>query len=556
MENLKRLPVICSMGGLNSGGRTSGNISYKRLVYENLSNEEKKQVLKDLISLSEEKKTEKEILSGTLIRQIDDFLDPKGLMTKQIGVNAGAKLPDFYEIDNLYNSKQHPRGIKMTVFGVNDALNNLGINWREDIQPLLDPNRVAVFAGPAIGQLDEKGLGGLMQSRLQEKRASSKHLSMSLIEMSADFINAYILGSVGKSGQVAGACATFFYNLNAATTLIKSNEVDFAVIGSAEAPINPEVTDGFFATTGIADDKKILAMQERHGEPFDKVDFSKACRPFGDNCGLVLGESSQFAIVTSLEFAIEIGAEILCAVPNVFINSDGIKKSISSPGIGNYLTMGQAFKKYLKDHEKPKLSCVIAHGTGTFQNRSTESDVLSKCATSMGMKDLRVTGLKGYLGHTMGPAGGDQLACSLGIFDHGIIPGLNSTPKLADDVITKNLNFCMKHEEIDTSELDAFFLNAKGFGGNNATTSIYKSDFVTKILPKLFSKSKLTAYEAALEKTRENKLVYNSNCLEGNFNLIYRANEEILNPETDLEMTSEAIKLKDYPDIKLSLIHI
>ena len=551
MENLKRLPVICSMGGLNSGGRTSGNISYKRLVYENLSNEEKKEVLKDLISLSEEKKTEKEILSGTLIRQIDDFLDPKGLMTKQIGVNAGAKLPDFYEIDNLYNSKQHPRGIKMTVFGVNDALYNLGINWREDIQPLLDPNRVAVFAGPAIGQLDEKGLGGLMQSRLQEKRASSKHLSMSLIEMSADFINAYILGSVGKSGQVAGACATFFYNLNAATTLIKSNEVDFAVIGSAEAPINPEVTDGFFATTGIADDKKILAMQERHGEPFDKVDFSKACRPFGDNCGLVLGESSQFAIVTSLEFAIEIGAEILCAVPNVFINSDGIKKSISSPGIGNYLTMGQAFKRYLKYHEKPKISCVIAHGTGTFQNRSTESDVLSKCATSLGMKNLKVTGLKGYLGHTMGPAGGDQLACSLGIFDRGIIPGLNSTPKLADDVITNNLNFCMENEEIDTSDLDAFFLNAKGFGGNNATTSIYKSNFVTKMLPKLFSKSKLTSYEAALEKTRENKLVYNSNCLEGNFNLIYRANEEILNPETDLEMTSEAIKLKDYPEIKI-----
>ena len=551
MENLKRLPVICSMGGLNSGGRTSGNISYSRLVYENLSNEEKKEVLKDLISLSEEKKTEKEILSGTLIRQIDDFLDPKGLMTKQIGVNAGAKLPDFYEIDNLYNSKQHPRGIKMTVFGVNDALYNLGINWREDIQPLLDPNRVAVFAGPAIGQLDEKGLGGLMQSRLQEKRASSKHLSMSLIEMSADFINAYILGSVGKSGQVAGACATFFYNLNAATTLIKSNEVDFAVIGSAEAPINPEVTDGFFATTGIADDKKILAMQERHGEPFDKVDFSKACRPFGDNCGLVLGESSQFAIVTSLEFAIEIGAEILCAVPNVFINSDGIKKSISSPGIGNYLTMGQAFKRYLKDHEKPKLSCVIAHGTGTFQNRSTESDVLSKCATSLEMKNLKVTGLKGYLGHTMGPAGGDQLACSLGIFDRGIIPGLISTPKLADDVITNNLNFCMENEEIDTSDLDAFFLNAKGFGGNNATTSIYKSNFVTKMLPKLFSKSRLTSYEAALEKTRENKLVYNSNCLEGNFNLIYRANEEILNPETDLEMTSEAIKLKDYPEIKL-----
>ena len=89
------------------------------------------------------------------------------------------------------------------------------------------------------------------------------------------------------------------------------------------------MTDGFFATTGIADDKKIIAMQERHGEMIDTVDFSKACRPFGDNCGLVLGESSQFAIVTSLEFAVKIGADILCAVPDVFINSDGIKKSIS-----------------------------------------------------------------------------------------------------------------------------------------------------------------------------------------------------------------------------------
>ena len=58
-----------------------------------------------------------------------------------------------------------------------------------------------------------------------------------------------------------------------------------------------------------------------------------------------------------------------------------------------------------------KQTCVIAHGTGTFQNRSTESDVLSKCATSLNMKNLKVTGLKGYLGHTMGPAGGDQLAC-------------------------------------------------------------------------------------------------------------------------------------------------
>ena len=551
MKNLKKLPVICSMGGLNAAGRTSGHIGYKRLIYQSLVNSEKNEVLKDLMALSKETKSEKEILAGSLVRQIDKTLDPSGLMTEEIGVNAGAQLPDFYEIDNLYNSRQHPKGIKMTVFGVNDALNNLGIDWQKEIQPLLDPNRVAVFAGPAIGQLDEKGLGGLMQSRLQKKRASSKHLSMSLIEMSADFINAYILGSVGKSGQVAGACATFFYNLNAATNLIKSDDIDFAVIGSAEAPINPEVTDGFFATTGIADDKKIIAMQERHGEATDSINFSNACRPFGDNCGLVLGESSQFAIVTSLEFAVKIGADILCAVPNVFINSDGIKKSISSPGIGNYITMAQAFSKYKKDHTDTKQTCVIAHGTGTFQNRSTESDVLSKCATSLNMNDLKVTGLKGYLGHTMGPAGGDQLACALGIFSHGIIPGLNSTPKLADDVITENLNFCMQNEEINIQDLDAFFLNAKGFGGNNATASIYNSNFVTSLLPQIFTKSEINSYTKSLEAVKNNRLSYQNKCLSGNFDLLYRANEDLLDPTNDIEISENSIRLKDYPEIKI-----
>ena len=100
-----------------------------------------------------------------------------------------------------------------------------------------------------------------MQSRLKGKRASSKHLSMSLLEMSADFINAYILGSVGVTGANAGACATFLYNLDLLVNGIKENRLDIGIAGSAEAPITAEVTDGFVATTGIADDKKSVAIE-------------------------------------------------------------------------------------------------------------------------------------------------------------------------------------------------------------------------------------------------------------------------------------------------------
>ena len=130
----------------------------------------------------------------------------------------------------MYNSRQHPKGIQMTIFGVTDCLRNMGKDWDTEIKPLLDPKKIGVFSGPAIGQLDYEGMGGLLQSRKIGKRASSKHLSMSLIGMSADFINAYVLGSLGKTGTVAGACATFLYNLDLALKGIKNNELDLSLI--------------------------------------------------------------------------------------------------------------------------------------------------------------------------------------------------------------------------------------------------------------------------------------------------------------------------------------
>jgi hypothetical protein len=42
MSNLKKLPVICSIGGINSAGRSSSNLAYQRLIYEKLTDTEKK----------------------------------------------------------------------------------------------------------------------------------------------------------------------------------------------------------------------------------------------------------------------------------------------------------------------------------------------------------------------------------------------------------------------------------------------------------------------------------------------------------------------------------
>ncbi len=550
MQDFKRFPVICSVGGINSAGRSSFDFSYKRLVLDGLDASTKKSLLKDLNSLTNsEISSEKDIFEKTLVRKVNsDLFDPDLLMKDVMNVNAAGQLPEGINLSEMYNSRQHPKGIQMTIFGVTDCLRNIGKDWDTEIKPLLNPKKIGVFSGPAIGQLDYEGMGGLLQSRKIGKRASSKHLSMSLIGMSADFINAYVLGSLGKTGTVAGACATFLYNLDLALKGIKNNELDFSIVGSAEAPINPEITDGFLATTGIADDKKILEMQIRNNDDnSEEVNHKNACRPFGDNAGMILGEAAQFVAVTTLEFAIENGLKILGGFTDVAINADGFKKSISSPGIGNYITMAQSLSNTLKIGCSIQESIVIAHGTGTFQNRSTESDVLNRVAEGFKLKDWKVTALKGMLGHTMGPAAGDELITAIGIWNHGLIPGINTTKKLANDVLTDNLDFCLTTREIDKEKVDAIYLNAKGFGGNNGSCGVVSPSFIKSKI----NKTDLKNYEKKLSDTEVKRKVYLEESNNGNYDLIYRFKEDVLDPAEDMKITKDKISISDYKDIDL-----
>ena len=549
MLDLKRFPVICSVGGINSAGRSSFNFSYKRLIIENLNKEKKIELLKDLNNLTNGKiSSEKDILNKTLVRKINsDLYDPELLMADAMKVNAAGQLPEGIDISKMYNSRQHPKGIQMTIFGVTDCLKNIGKDWDNEIKPYINPKRIGVFSGPAIGQLDYEGMGGLLQSRKIGKRATSKHLSMSLIGMSADFINAYILGSLGKTGTVAGACATFLYNLDLALKGIKNNELDFTIVGSSEAPINPEITDGFLATTGIADDKKILEMQKRNGEGDNEINYRNSCRPFGDNAGMILGEGAQFVAVTTLEFALEKGLQILGGFTDVAINADGFKKSISSPGIGNYLTMAQSLSNTMKIGCSLKNSMVVAHGTGTFQNRSTESDVLNKVAEGFELKDWKVTALKGMLGHTMGPAAGDELMVALGIWNQGIIPGINTTNKLAQDVSSENLKFCLENTEVEKETIDTIFLNAKGFGGNNGSCGVVSPYFIESLL----DKKTLDKHKTMVSETNYAREEYFEQSINGSYELIYKSNEEILDPDIDMTISKDRVTLKSFKDIDL-----
>lgn len=570
--NSKPLALITGFGGINSAGRSSSHLSYKNLIFGSLNEKEQLEVLQDLAVLQGKieptgrawetisgdsidlkrylLENETQIRRDSMVRKLDaDTYDKDGIILNQIKASAAGQLPSGFDPSSLYPARQHPKALQLTVFGMGDALGQLGISWKT-IMNKIAPDEVAVFSGAAIGQLDSYGFGGLMQSRIKGSRASSKNLALGLVEMSADFINAYILGSVGRTGHSVGACATFLYNLQMGKEAIESGSARVVVVGGAEAPITPEIVDGFYAMSALSDDKRMIELQAQNNEDISQGPIQeKACRPFGNNVGMVLGESAQFVILMEDSLAVDIGAEVYGTVASVSSHSDGFKSSISGPGIGNYITIAKCVSDAEKILGLKKLrnnTFVHAHGTGTPANRTTESHILNEVAATYGIKSWPVAGIKSFLGHSMAPASGDQLVTALGTWNKGVIPGIHSTETVADDVFDENLEILLENKVEDDNFYSAAFLNAKGFGGNNASATILSPLESKSLLIQRYSKNKMASYESKSEETRQKSSQHNKQSLKGNYNVVYKFNENVLHGETDVKIERGKIKLKNF----------
>ena len=458
-------------------------------------------------------------------------------------VNSAGQLPTGFDPKELYASRNHPRGLQMTIYGASDAIQSLGIDW-DTILGHVAPDQISVYAGSCMTQLDYNGNGGLLQARLLGKKVSSKQLPLGFAEMPADFINAYILGNLGTTGTNVAACATFLYNLRQGIRDIQAGTHRIAIIGTSEAPITPEVIEGYATMGALADDVALLALDAH--KKLQQPDHARACRPFGDNIGFTLSESAQYVVLCDDDLAIELGAKILGSVNDVFVNADGYKKSIASPGVGNYITMAKAAsatRNVIGEEGLRLRSYVHAHGTGTPQNRVTESHIMSTVAATWKIPRWPVAALKSYIGHSLASSAGDQLACSLGMWQYGIIPGILTTERIADDVFKDNLDFLLQHREVGKTGMDAVLINSKGFGGNNATASILAPHVTLRMLEKKHGRSAMTAYAQRNETVQEHSRAYDEAATAGEVGPIYRFDHNVLDGDS-LELSQSKLQVK------------
>lgn len=456
---------------------------------------------------------------------------------RKLAVQSAGQVPTGFDPAALYASRFHPRGLQMTIVAASDAVKSVGIDWRA-ITARLAPDAISVYAASAMAQLDQHGTGGMLQARLRGGRVSSKQLPLGLNTMPADFVNAYVLGNVGCTGAIAGACASFLYNLRLAVEDIQSGRRRLAVVGNAEAPLVPEVIEGYNAMSALATDDALARLDG--GTP----DHRRASRPFGENCGFVLGESGQYFVLCDDELALELGADIYGAVPDVFVNADGYKKSISSPGPGNYITLAKAVaaaRGLLGEDAVRRRSFVQAHGSSTPQNRVTESRIFDEVAKAFGIRDWPVTAIKAFVGHSLAPASADQLVSTLGVFRDGLLPGIKTTHAIAADVHRERLNIVLKDLELG-ERADIAFLNSKGFGGNNATGTILSPAVALRMLEKRHGTQAMKAWLGRLETTRIAAAAWDEACCRGPMQTIYRFGDDLLD-ENQIEIDAHRLRL-------------
>lgn len=461
-------------------------------------------------------------------------------------VKSSGQMPTGFNPGSFYRSVHHPRGLQMAVFAASDMLGSTGLDWKR-VQSLLRPDQVAVYAGNSIGQLDQFGWGGLLQSFVSGKRATSKQMPLGYGQMPADFINAYVLGSVGATAGHLGACASFLYNLQAAVQDIRSGRRRLAVVGTSDAPVTPEIIEGFRVMGALADDASLMALDAL--EKLTDEDYQKACRPFAENCGFTMAEGAQYLMLTDDSLALELGAQIFGSVPDVFVNADGFKKSISAPGIGNYVTLAKAaalVRSVLGEESLQQHSYVHAHGTSTPKNRVTESHVLNEVAKAFDIQDWPVTAIKCYVGHSQGTAAGDQTISALGTWAHGLIPGIATTEQVADDVHQSNLLFSQQDIDLSERRMDTALINAKGFGGNNATGVIFSPEVTLKMLAKKHGPEAISAWEDKVQVQKERAAQYLADADAGRFELVYHFGDQPVLEGPELQISAHEVRIPGY----------
>ncbi len=186
----------------------------------------------------------------------------------------------------------------------------------------------------------------------------------------------------------------------------------------------------------------------------------QSCIPFdARRKGTVLGEGAGFVILESEEHLKKRGGKALAEVKGYGTSNNCYHVTNSPPdGKGLAQAMGTALKRSGLTQEE--IDVVIAHGTGTFVNDSSECQAINEVFPS---KPL-VHSMKSYVGHTLSLAGALNFITGLLEMKHDFV-----LPTVFLKTPGKSCDVNHVPREGVKKEVNHFITNAAGFGGFNGS---------------------------------------------------------------------------------------
>ena len=261
-------------------------------------------------------------------------------------------------------------------------------------------------------------------------------------------------GFRGPMGCPVTACAAGVQAIGDGARIIKSGEAKIALVGGAEACVDPLALASFNA---------MKALSLNHDDP------KGASRPFDKSRdGFVMGEGAGLVVIETREHAEARGAKILAVLSGYGTSCDAHHIS-SGPddGAGGAQAMRAALKQ--SGLEASDIGYVNAHATSTPVGDRAEVAGL-RSVFGENIVNTPISSTKSSTGHLLGAAGGIETIFTVQALQKGILPPTINLSEPDDNI--KDLNLVPNvPQEADISHA---LCNGLGFGGVNAAVIISK----------------------------------------------------------------------------------
>jgi len=358
-----------------------------------------------------------------------------------------------FDIDQLIEKKERKKLDLFTVYALAAAQEALAqANWFPESES--DQQATATIIATGIGGFATITHAHKTMETRGYKRISPFTAPAFLANMAAGNLSIKY-GFKGPLGCPVTACAASLQAIGDGMRLIRSGEADVALVGGAEACVDP---------LSLASFNALKALSTESEEP------AKASCPFDrDRNGFVMGEGSGLLVIETLEHAQRRGATPLATLSGYGTSSDAYHiTSGLEDGSGAAATVKTALK--MASLEPSNIDYINAHATSTPVGDAAEVASL-RSVFGDNLPNIPISSTKSATGHLLGAAGGiESIFSAMAVINDVLPPTINLNNLDESMQVLDFVPNAMRSQTVRHALCNGF-----GFGGVNASLIISKT---------------------------------------------------------------------------------